>query len=253
MGSEYFSHDYKARVDSKIVNLFMKHGLAGIGAYWCIIEMLYENNGKIMRTECERIAFELRTDYDFINSIINDFDLFIVSDTEFYSNSVLFRLNLRNEKSKKASLSAKTRWYNANALQSQSESNAINKSKVNKKESKESKKDKNKQKPKKEINIDFDIFWNAYDKKEGSKPNCKKKWSKLTDEIRTKIIETLPIWKLKFLEKKYQPFPETYLNQERWNDELQQKKPEQEEILLAGMRWLDLPDGTRTAIHNMPL
>ena len=41
MKTEYFSHDYKARHDDKLIRVFMRHGLSGIGAYWCIIEMLY--------------------------------------------------------------------------------------------------------------------------------------------------------------------------------------------------------------------
>ena len=136
MKTEYFSHDYKARHDDKLVNLFMKHGLAGIGAYWCIIEMLYEQNGYILLCECERIAFELRSNLELINSIINDFNLFKIDKKQFYSVSVLNRLKLRNEKSEKAKLSASARWNNANALQTQTECNAnkVNKRKVNKNE-----------------------------------------------------------------------------------------------------------------------
>jgi hypothetical protein len=133
MKTEYFSHDYKARHDDKLIRVFMKHGLAGIGAYWCIIEMLYEQNGYILLCECERIAFELRSNLELINSIINDFNLFKVDKKQFYSISVLNRLKLRNEKSEKAKLSALARWSNANALQTQCEGNANKLNKIKEK------------------------------------------------------------------------------------------------------------------------
>ena len=132
---EYFSHDYNARNDPRLVKLFMTKGLLGIGLYWCIIEMLYECNGYIMQSECERIAFELRTDCETIKLLISDFDLFKVDKKRFWSDSVIKRLNLRTEKSSKAKASALARWSNANALQTQSECNAI-KVKEKKKKSK---------------------------------------------------------------------------------------------------------------------
>lgn len=134
---EYFSHDYNARNDPRIVKLFMTKGLLGIGLYWCVIEMLYESNGYIMHSECERIAFELRTDCETIKLLISDFDLFKVDKKRFWSESVLKRLNLRKEKSNKAKHSASVRWNNANALQTQSEGNAIKLKKRKEKENKE--------------------------------------------------------------------------------------------------------------------
>ena len=121
----YFSHDYHARNDGKMVKLMMREGVAGIGVYWCIVEMLYEANGRLMRMECERIAFELRTDIERITNVVFNFDLFEYDDDYFWSNSILDRLEQRSEKSKSASNSAKFRWNNANALRPECDSNAI--------------------------------------------------------------------------------------------------------------------------------
>lgn len=129
MKQEFFSHDLHGRNDGKLQTVLMKHGLKGIGAFWCIVEMLYENEGYLMRTECERIAFELRTDCEFILSIIDDFNLFESDDEIFYSNSVLTRLNLINEKRDKARKSAEVRWTNANAMRTQCDGNAVKKRK----------------------------------------------------------------------------------------------------------------------------
>lgn len=72
----------------------------------------------------------------------------------------------------------------------------------------------------KNVNILFVEFWNLYDKKIGSKKKCEKKWLSLSDEQRSKIISGLPAWKKTITEKKYQPHPLTYLNNERWEDEI---------------------------------
>ena len=71
------------------------------------------------------------------------------------------------------------------------------------------------------INIDFNVFWNLYNKKVGDKKACIKKWNKLTDIDRQKIIDTLPKFLSNIKDKQFQAHPSTYLNQERWNDEIQ--------------------------------
>lgn len=79
-------------------------------------------------------------------------------------------------------------------------------------------------KEEKNINIDFDVFWNLYNKKVGSKLKAKSKWLKLKDLDRTKIISTLPMFIKSIKDKQYQPHPITYLSNERWNDELKTTK-----------------------------
>ena len=124
----YFSHDYNSRQDEKIKRLIMKHGLLGYGIFWAIVEDLY-NNTNALQMDYERIAFELRVDESVVKSIINDFKLFVFNEDTFGSLSVEKRLNHRNEKSNKARNSANKRWEktnnDANALQTQSDSNAI--------------------------------------------------------------------------------------------------------------------------------
>lgn len=82
----------------------------------------------------------------------------------------------------------------------------------------------------KTINIEFDVFWNLYDKKVGNKKTCILKWNKLEDNIRQKIIDVLPTWIKQFSDKQYQPFPSTFFNQERWNDEIGFKPKQQSTV-----------------------
>lgn len=70
------------------------------------------------------------------------------------------------------------------------------------------------------INIPFDIFWNAYDKKKGDKEKLTKKWHLLTDSDRTAIMGHIPKYKESQPDKQYRKDPQTFLNNKSWNDEL---------------------------------
>lgn len=108
----YFTHDYNARSDRKLIAVMMKHGISGIGCFWCVVEMLYEEGGYIACNEYERIAFELRTSENVIRAVIEDFDLFKINDGFFFSESIIERLKNRTEKSDKARKSVEARWDN---------------------------------------------------------------------------------------------------------------------------------------------
>ena len=72
----------------------MRHGMQGVGIYWCIVEMLYEESG-YLPLEYERITFELRDEKNVIRSVIEEFDLFKIEGEMFYSEAVLERLKKR--------------------------------------------------------------------------------------------------------------------------------------------------------------
>jgi hypothetical protein len=134
----YFSHDYNTRNDQKIKKLISKHGYLGYGLFWAIVEDLY-NNANALHLDYDSIAFDLRTNNVIVKSIINDFDLFIINDNIFGSMSIQKRLDERDRKSKKARESARYRWdklkSDANALRTESDSNAIKE--IKRKENKE--------------------------------------------------------------------------------------------------------------------
>jgi hypothetical protein len=145
MEREYFSHDYTARHDIKVKRLIAKHGMAGYGIYWSLVEDLYINYNDLP-TDYESIAFDLRCDTAIVKSVLNDFGLFIVKKDSFKSESVGRRLDIRNTKSDKARGAAKKRWSGIvpmqthseripNAMQTHSDGNAIKKER--KKERKE--------------------------------------------------------------------------------------------------------------------
>jgi len=71
-----------------------------------------------------------------------------------------------------------------------------------------------------EINISFDTFWNAYNKKVGSIKKIEPKWNKLKDSERVAIIEYIPKYITAQPDKKFRKDPATFLNNESWNDEI---------------------------------
>ena len=82
-----------------------------------------------MHLDYDGIAFDLRTESEIIKSVLHDFDLFVFNGDNFGSLSVQNRINNRQDKSQKARDSAYSRWnknkIDANAVQTQSDSNAI--------------------------------------------------------------------------------------------------------------------------------
>jgi hypothetical protein len=136
---EYFAHDYNSRHDPKLLKLQEKHGLAGIGLFWCVVEFCFEQDGKIKESECESIAFDMRTHCDLVKSVLNDFGLFVFENGIWHSETIDNRLKLRDEKSSKAAKSAFKRWNkcerNANALEKVCDGNAIKEKEIKEKES----------------------------------------------------------------------------------------------------------------------
>jgi hypothetical protein len=101
----YFSHDSNARNDIKIMKLRRKHGMTGYGIYWCIIEILRETSDyRLSVQDIEDIAFQLGEASDTVSSVVNDFGLFHIEPTAFYSNRL--NRNMQKFNSKKRAQSA---------------------------------------------------------------------------------------------------------------------------------------------------
>jgi hypothetical protein len=71
-----------------------------------------------------------------------------------------------------------------------------------------------------ELQPTFEEFWDEYDKKVGEKEKIKKKWAKIPHSEKEKIMEYIPNYKLSQPDKQYRKNPDTFLNNQSWNDEL---------------------------------
>lgn len=111
----YFTHDSNARNDIKMVKLRRKHGLSGIGCYWCIIEVLREQAGyKMLLSSIDDIAFDLGADPPLLNDVIKSFGLFQINNDEFCSERLIRSMETYNETKQKFSKAGKAgaakRW-----------------------------------------------------------------------------------------------------------------------------------------------
>lgn len=120
----YFSHDYEAQYDPKLQEVVMMHGLAGIGAYWCIVERLYMQGGVLPLKVCKSIAFAYHAECSFIESIVKDFELFENDGEVFWSKSINKRLEKRNQIAESRKKAALTRWKSKSNAKNESNEDA---------------------------------------------------------------------------------------------------------------------------------
>ena len=206
--SYYFSHDYNAANDTKV--LFLRHqlGMEGYGIYWFLIEQLANAGGKLPLELIPVLAMQMHCTDIKVNGVLMNFGLFTIDSGEFWSERLQNHLELRLKLSESGKTGANNRWGNRVAI---GEGNA-KESKVKEIKEKEIKV--------KEINIDFDFFWDYYDKRVGEKGKIKKKWDNLTDEERQKAFNFIESYKIVQPDKQFRKNPETFLNNKSWNDEI---------------------------------
>ena len=95
----WFSHDFFASQDEKLIRVDMKHGVAGTGVFWRILERLGPAKNHRMEADYELIAYSIRvSDVELVRSVVEDFGLFVVENGVICSTSFNDRLSARDEK-----------------------------------------------------------------------------------------------------------------------------------------------------------
>ncbi len=166
----YFSHDYYATLDPKIIALLGDYGAVGYGIYWRIVEMLHAEESHILPLKdyiYKAIAQQMVTSVEQVSTIINDcinvYELFIEEDNNFYSKRVLENIEKMEEtkekRSKAGKISAEKRKNATNVEQSLTsvqqnltsvQQNSTQSNKIKEKKRKEIKENKNKEEINKE-------------------------------------------------------------------------------------------------------
>lgn len=95
--TRFLTHDCNARNDPKLLKVQMVMGGEGIGLYWCIVEMLWENEG-YLPLDYDILAFNLRwATPEKVRSLVEDYSLFENDGSRFWSNSALDRIRKTKE------------------------------------------------------------------------------------------------------------------------------------------------------------
>lgn len=113
--SYYFSHDYNAANDTKV--LFLRHqlGMEGYGIYWFIIERLADAGGKLPIELIPVLAMQMQSTDIKVKGVIMQFDLFKIDEGEFWSERLNEHLGLRLKLSESGKNGAISRWKNGEA------------------------------------------------------------------------------------------------------------------------------------------
>jgi hypothetical protein len=114
--SYYFSHDYNAANDTKI--LFLRHqlGMEGYGIYWFLIERLAEAGGKMPLELIPILSMQMQSTDVKVKGVITQFDLFTIVEGEFWSERLQDHLGLREKLSQSGKNGAANRWANGGAI-----------------------------------------------------------------------------------------------------------------------------------------
>lgn len=122
MRKNYITHDMGAREDPKLIRLQMDMGGLGLGIWWCLVEMLWENDG-YLPMDSAAIAFSLRwAKPDEVQAVIFNYGLFDNDGTKFWSPGALSRIeemkqtfqeiaDRKEEASRRGRAAINARWH----------------------------------------------------------------------------------------------------------------------------------------------
>lgn len=106
-----FTHDSNARNDERILAVRIRHGAAGYGVYFMLLERLRDSSGFMCIKDYNVAAYDLRVQASVVKSVVEDFGLFAFTEDgrHFYSVSFSERMKRSEEISRKRSNAARKR------------------------------------------------------------------------------------------------------------------------------------------------
>ena len=101
----YFQHDANARHDPKLIMLRKEHGIAGIGRWWILVEILREQENYTFDIGLKHNLRALRHELEFANddeliaflNDLNEFSLIVNLDGIIFSPALLKRMKRLDE------------------------------------------------------------------------------------------------------------------------------------------------------------
>lgn len=204
--NRFFSHDTNAHIHYNFLKMRSKEGNLYYGLYWILIEVLAETDDyRLPLEDCtweilSKIMYEdVHTIKVFIEKCIHEYDLLEIEDNEFFSRSLIERMNIITKKNDRMKELANLRW--------EKERNK----KVELEEKKLMKKESNK-----DVNDVVERIWKLYPRKEGKASSVKKIKSLLNKYSEKEICTWIDRYKLKIeteaIDMKYVKTGKTFFN-----------------------------------------
>jgi hypothetical protein len=110
--THYFDHDYNAQNDPKVEKMLCEKGNSAYGVFWRLIERLAQEPIHKLKTEYKILAYRFHETVEFVKSVVEDFDLFIVSEGYFWSERLLKHFEKRSVLSEKGRIGGLKRVAN---------------------------------------------------------------------------------------------------------------------------------------------
>jgi hypothetical protein len=220
---KWFKHDSNAHTDTKLKKLRHRHGIEGYGLYWYCLELIAGKVDKSnitfeLEDDAQTIARDWNMDQIKVQEIMQymcDLRLFSSNNGTISCLKLAKRLDDTNAKNPEIKaiidLLSRTHSEELGEIPNESDQIRLDQTRSEEKENKPSGDGR------------FDEFYAAYPKKVKRKPALaiwkRKKLDRIADQIIQDVAMRLSSdrrWLDGFV-----PDPTTYLNQERWNDEMQ--------------------------------
>ena len=77
---QYFSHKSNTHNNPKILELRIRHGMAGYGVYFYLLEKLIEKDENNCSLDYQSLAYEIHVEVELLKSVIEGFGLFTISE-----------------------------------------------------------------------------------------------------------------------------------------------------------------------------
>ena len=198
----YFSHDHGARNDPKLLKVRSKYGLWGVGLYWCLVEIMYEQGGSVSLDEIDGIAYDLRVTVEELGGFLDaNPDLFTIEDETVTSDSIIRRLDQLKATSDKYRNNARKRWDKKEPQQSNGNAVALD---------------------------GFDSFWDKYhdktQRRKEDKVPAMKKWKRLTKAERGRAVDNIEAYVDSLSDLKYAQKARTYLDSKSFDNEFEKQQ-----------------------------
>ena len=213
--SYWFKHDASVGRDIRMRKMAHVYSHWGKGIYWDVIEILREQNGYTF--ECDETSLQMladligcKDDEKFINWYRDciKFGLFDHDENTFWSPVLTKNMEIWEIKKLNGGKGGRPKKTEIKPKPKPKRNLTDNLNETIREE-----------KRREEV-YSFDSFWSDYDKKVGKKEKIKSKFKNLSDENKLKIKQHLPKYKLSQPEKRFRKNPETYLNNNSWDDEI---------------------------------
>jgi len=214
---KWFKHDSNANNDPKLKKVLMKYGADGYALYWYCLELITEPIDKA------HITFELEHDAEILANELGIDTLRVEQIMKYFVTLKLFEISPENKQITCMKL-AKRLEYSAvknpalkeiqnilsetipdNLGQSVPDKTRLDKTRLDKT-------------IKEDTNLLFTEFWLLYPRKENGK-KAEITFNRLSGKNQLLAINDIKT-RYKNTERKFIPLPTTYLNGERWDDEL---------------------------------